>query len=150
MLLVLFILFLSGLEHQCIHTSAVWFCRITGWLMLEGTSGGDLVQSPAQAGPPRADYWGPSPGGFWVSSFFVIVLAVCLYILSLRRVILVSWRGKDQCLCLFPGHCSVVLSYSLESSLKISNITVRKKMAMRRTLLVLSLKMLDLSCIFLN
>lgn len=79
MLVVLSILLLSGLEHQCIHTSAVWFCRITGWLTLKGTSGGNLVQSPAREGPLRADYWGPSPGGFWVSPFFVFVLAVCIY-----------------------------------------------------------------------
>lgn len=99
MLIVLSILFLSGLEHQCIHSSAAWFCRITGWLMLEGPSGGNLVQSPAQAGPPRADYWGPSQGGFWVSPFFVFVLAVYLCLLSLRIVILVNWRGKSLFAC---------------------------------------------------
>lgn len=148
MLIVLFILFLSGLEHQCIHTSAVWFCRITGWLKLEGTSGGNLVQSPAQAGPSRADYWGPSPGGFWAPLFFAFVLAVCLYILSLGSVMLVNWRGKVS-LPAPRALCSAVFSYSLESSLKVSNITGMKKMAMGRTLLVLWLKMLDLY-IFLN
>lgn len=33
-------------------------CRTTEWLMLEGTSGGHLVQRTAQAGP----YWADCPG----------------------------------------------------------------------------------------
>lgn len=30
------------------------YYRITGWLRLEGTSGGHLIQPPAHAGPPSA------------------------------------------------------------------------------------------------
>lgn len=47
-------------RQHCIHPNH----SITTWSRLAGTSGGQLVQPPARAGPPRAPCPGPCPGGF--------------------------------------------------------------------------------------
>lgn len=44
--------------------------------------------------------------------------------------------------------CSAALNYSLDSTLKVNNIAVRKEIAMGRTLKFVTLKMLDFSYIF--
>lgn len=46
------------------HLALLTSHRITGWLRLEVTSGGHLVQPTAQVGPPTTNCPGPHPNGF--------------------------------------------------------------------------------------
>lgn len=131
MLIVLFILFLSGLEHSLYilqlsdfaESQAGWWWKgplgeiLSSPLLKQGLIIEDLIIIELEL--IIEDHLQVA---FEYLSFSGFVLAVCLYILSLS-VILVNWWGIVS-LSALRALCSIVLCYSLESSLKVSNITV--------------------------
>lgn len=74
----------------------------------------------------------------YLCSFYFFGLGSLSVYFLCKKCNFVELERENQCLFAYSrALCSVVLSYSLESSLKVNNITVRKEMAVGRTLLVL-------------